>query len=413
MKMLKRILFLAILTAIFVTIGRKEIAEISTQKTNSVSFNDLSENYRWASEAVRVLTEKGAISGIEENVFSPKAPVTREQFAKMATLALNLDTSPATAQSYLDVDAGRWSFPYIEATKEYFPYRSEYAANEFSPEQICTREEVAATLANALQADLSAENISVLFEQYADAEQISSSILGQLAFACRNEILQGADGFLRPKDAVSRAEAAVCLYRAVCLQNNSEQNATDGATPIAGSSTVSLEKAKAWAKSRGAHERFLNIADIYWKYGKEMNIRPEVLYAQAAKETNFGKYTGNVVPEQNNWAGIKTKQANGDTTEDHESFSSPEDGVRAHFNHMSAYLGTQPKGKTHDRYAMVVSASWAGSIQYAEELGGHWAPDPSYGIDLVEHYLKPMTETSSLNVSNIPFCSSLSFLFLI
>ncbi len=393
MNMIKRVLFLAALTLAFVAIGRNDIAKLSESKTANVSFNDLSDNYSWAKEAVTFLAEKGAVSGIEENVFSPKARVTHEQLAKMLVTALNINMTPSMTQTYLDVASNRWSFPYVETAKDYFPSNTDKPINEFSPEQFCTREEIAAALVNALGVDISSENTSDLSEKYADAEQISPSLAGQIAFACRNGILQGADGCLRPKEEVTRAEAAVCLYRAVRLQKDESKasvSEVSNGTPIAGESTVSLAQAKAWAKSRGAHERFIEIADLYWKYGKEMNIRPEVLYAQAAKETNFGKYTGNVVPEQNNWAGIKTKNASGDTTADHESFATPEDGVRAHFNHMTAYLGKKPSGSTHDRYAMVVSASWAGSIKNAEELGGHWAPDPSYGIDLVEHYLVPM-----------------------
>ena len=34
----------------------------------------------------------------------------------------------------------------------------------------------------------------------------------------------------------------------------------------------------------------------------------------------------------NNWAGIKTLEAISDRPEDHETFITPEDGVRAHFN---------------------------------------------------------------------------------
>ena len=37
-----------------------------------------------------------------------------------------------------------------------------------------------------------------------------------------------------------------------------------------------------------------------------MNIRAEVLFAQAAQETMYGKYGGVVLPEYHNWAGLKT-----------------------------------------------------------------------------------------------------------
>ena len=393
MKMIKRILFLATVTIAFVALGRNNIMQLSQNESKSASFNDLSGDYAWAQEAVSVLADKGAISGIEENVFSPKAQVTREQLAKMLVLALDLPMETAVTQTYIDIASTRWSFPYVEASKDFFPKIADRPINEFLPEEFCSREEVAATLIHALELDTSSVDPQKVFKKYQDADQVSTTLSEQVALACEKGILQGSDGLLRPAEQISRAEAAVFLYRSSLLKDGKEVSKKTTATSIAGKSTVSLEQAKIWAQAHNAHERFVNIADLYWKYGKETGIRPELLYAQAAKETNYGKYTGNVVPEQNNWAGIKTKDADGDKTEDHESFATPEDGVRAHFNHMAAYLGKEPTGATHNRYAVVVSASWAGSIQYAEELGGHWAPDPSYGVDLVNRYLVPMEET--------------------
>lgn len=163
-------------------------------------------------------------------------------------------------------------------------------------------------------------------------------------------------------------------------------------TNILGDAEITLKQAISWAEQKGADERFISIAPIYWEYGEKTGIRPEVLYAQAAKETNYGKYTGNVKPEQNNWAGIKTVMATGDTAEDHESFLSGEDGVRGHFNHMCAYVGLSPLGAPHERYNKTVTAAWAGTVKYVEELGGKWAPDENYGKSIVNDYIIPMSK---------------------
>ena len=63
-------------------------------------------------------------------------------------------------------------------------------------------------------------------------------------------------------------------------------------TPIIGPSTATLENVIKWALSNGAHQRFIDIAPLYWEYGSQSGIRPEVLYAQAALETGFGRYGG-------------------------------------------------------------------------------------------------------------------------
>lgn len=158
-------------------------------------------------------------------------------------------------------------------------------------------------------------------------------------------------------------------------------------TPIKGEAIASLQQAKAWATSRGASEAFVGIANEYYKIGKVMGIRADVLYAQSAKETAFGNYTGSVVPAMNNFAGIKTNTATGDTTLDHANFDTSEEGVQAHFNHMAAYIGIQPVGKVHERYYIVASTSWAGTIECVEQLGGKWAPAEEYGMSIVQDYL--------------------------
>lgn len=169
-------------------------------------------------------------------------------------------------------------------------------------------------------------------------------------------------------------------------------------TPIVGSPEATLEQAKLWAMEREAHQRFIDIADLYWEYGRRTGLRPEVLYAQAAHETNFGKYTGQVPPEYNNWAGIKKAGATGDEPEDHEEFATPEDGVRAHFNHMSAYVGLNPIGEPHGRYQVVLDQTWAGAVIHVEDLSGKWAPSAGYHtsvLNLLEQIYDVGTESGS------------------
>jgi hypothetical protein len=168
----------------------------------------------------------------------------------------------------------------------------------------------------------------------------------------------------------------------------------DDLTPIIGQFQAGIEQALAWARARGAHQRFIDVAPVYWQYGALTGIRPEVLYAQSSKETAFGRFGGAVTPDQNNWAGIKTRNATGDLRADHETFITQEDGVRAHFNHMAAYVGIEPIGIPHGRYHVVMRLGWAGTVRHLEELGGKWAPAEDYGRIIVRDYLNPLLFTS-------------------
>lgn len=153
---------------------------------------------------------------------------------------------------------------------------------------------------------------------------------------------------------------------------------------IKGDTTVPLEIAKQWAMDKGADQRFIDIAESYWKYASMTGLRAEVMYAQAAFETGFGTYKGNVVPSQNNWAGIKTRSATGDRTYDHECFVTPDDGVRGHYNHMLAYTGGTVVGIPHGRYYSVSSMPWAGTVEKVEDLSGKWCPRADYSQTIIK-----------------------------
>lgn len=196
--------------------------------------------------------------------------------------------------------------------------------------------------------------------------------------------------------AAQVAVKALCEYAGTKYKYDKTDEAIG--TPIMGKPQATIEQAIEWARKRGAHQRFLDVAEYYWYYGELTGIRPEVLYSQAAKETNFGKFTGNVKPEQNNWAGIKVANPKGDRTEDHETFGSPKDGVRCHFNHMGIYCGVEPIGVPHPRWHVTKTASWAGTVKTVEGLGGKWAPNPDYGKSIVRDYLNDLLNTKIENV---------------
>ena len=166
-----------------------------------------------------------------------------------------------------------------------------------------------------------------------------------------------------------------------------------GSTPILGQPAATVQQAQEWARRRQAHARFVEIAPVYWQYGALTGLRPEVLYAQSAKETAFGRYGGAVQPGQNNWAGIKVKSPQGDSTTDFETFATPEEGVRAHFNHICAYVGLEPVGVPHGRYWVVLAQPWAGRVRFVEELGGKWAVSADYGVSIVRDYLSGLLAT--------------------
>lgn len=390
--MQKRLIYLCVIIAVFITLNFQAIAENAGKNSN---FSDVDDNYSWAQEAIDSLVERGVLSGMDGKNFAPSSPVTKEQFAKMLVLALEIESAGGTDTGYGDVAEDRWSAEYIKTAKAYFADDS-YGSGNFNPEENYTREKCAYAVSMALGIGSDESNLlnkNIIADNFTDGADITADLTVPVSIAAERGIVKGSDKLLRPKGEVTRAEAAVILYRAVNYKNGNSDGLFITETPIVGESTVSLEQAKSWAQANGAHQRFVDIADTYWKYGEITGMRPEILYGQAAKETAFGNYTGQVKPEQNNWAGIKIKNPVGDNPEDHETFATPDDGVRAHFNHMSQYVGLEPVGEPHDRYYVLNSMSWRGTVKNTEQLGGKWAPDITYGYSIVVNLLQPMENT--------------------
>jgi len=342
-------------------------------------FSDITPEYEWARIAIDFVSERGIIIGTSNNKFSPSAIVTKEQLAKILVCAFNLEPANREIQLYPDVPGTLWSATYIADADKYI-YTS---GSLFNPAQNITREDAAYALVRA-QGQEGAILVNDALDIFTDNGEINPDIRQEVIIAFLKGYIQG-DGYnINPTREVSRAEMAVMLYRA------QGQEAEEDLMPIEGESEVDVETAKEWAISRGAAEIFVNIADTYWEYAAQTGIRADVMYAQSAKETAFGNYTGNVRADMNNWAGIKTKDATGDLPEDHETFATPQDGVRAHYNHMCAYVGLNPVGDTHDRYNIVLTTTWAGTIKTVDQLGGRWAPDENYGNSIISDYLDDM-----------------------
>lgn len=348
------------------------------------------ENFSWANDAVYYCLDKNILNGLGNGELALGDNLTREQMAKILVQAFNKKKSLVTTKSFWDVNVSRWSYEYVESFVDYMKIKG----TSFNPMDYVTREEFAASLVMiAGYNDKNVLNSDILEDNFHDYMKVENKYKNLICIAVEKGYLKGDNGEIRPKAFLTRAEACMMLYRV--LESRAGNIKLDlGVKRIEftlnGGATVTLEQAKRWANSRGAHQRFIDIADTYWKYGELTGIRPEILYAQAAKETGFGKYGGRVLPEQNNWAGIKTRNATGDETYDHETFATPDDGVRAHFNHMCAYIGQQPIGEPHGRYYSVKSINWAGTVKYIEELGGKWCPDLYYGYSIYHNYLIPM-----------------------
>lgn len=349
------------------------------------------ESYDWAKTEVSYCQKNGIMTGDDKGNLNLGGTLTRAEMAKMLTEAFELE--PDGDVTFGDLKGEEWYYEYAQSIKGCMTA----PGLNFYPNEAVTREEFASTLvlASGLKPS-SLCNLRILTDNFKDADKVSAKYKTLLSVAVERAYYRGDDYLLRPTDTLKRVEVCAMLYRVLEKKNGNltftrlDLGVPQTNTPIMGESTISMDSAIEWAKANNASDLFIDAAQYYWKYGELMGIRPEVLYAQSARETGFGNYGGRVLPEMNNFAGIKKYGAVGDATEDHESFQTREDGVRGHFNHMAAYVGVEPIGEVHGRYKSVKSLSWAGTVKYVEDLGGKWCPDLYYGFAIVIDSLNEM-----------------------
>jgi hypothetical protein len=192
------------------------------------------------------------------------------------------------------------------------------------------------------------------------------------------------------KNCPNPARLDLAAFRRLVAERMRRQGAL---TPILGPPSASPAQARAWARTRGAAEEFLGLAALYWTLApRHGGVDPAVAYAQAAKETAFGRFGGAVTPSHRNPGGLKTRDARGDRPEDHARFPDWETGVAAHLDHLALYAGAPgyPRRETPDPRHF---PGLAGTAPHVEELSGRWAPDPDYGRSIVRDYLLPLRAT--------------------
>lgn len=184
-------------------------------------------------------------------------------------------------------------------------------------------------------------------------------------------------------DGVARA---VCQWLGITYVEEPTNPPISEGTPILGESRATSQQLLAFTRS--INQDFpAELPPLYLEIGKRYGIRGDIAFAQMLKETGYFRFGGDVRREQNNFAGIG---AIGDGSSG-ASFSTMEDGVIAHIQHLYAYCTTNPlptgEAIVDPRFHLVrreIATTW-------EALNGKWAvPGTTYGQDILTIYEKIM-----------------------
>lgn len=191
----------------------------ATASTNQ-SFKDVPATH-WAYNAIMWMTRNGILNGVGEGRFKPDDSVTREQFAKMMVLALQISTKGTFTQSFSDVPKNSWAFKYVEAAKPYLTgwRMGTNQLDMFKPGDVAVREDMAVALVKALDLHNETPDLSVL-NVFSDKDAISTNLQRHVALAVSNGIMNGSllpDGSkaFDAQGMLTRAQAAVLVFNAL------------------------------------------------------------------------------------------------------------------------------------------------------------------------------------------------------
>ncbi len=172
----------------------------------AVQLGDISGH--WAEPAIRSMTDAGVIDGCSDGTFKPDAKITRAEFAVLAVKAFHLSGTASSGAEFSDT-RDHWAKDAI-ATAYGAGIIEGYGDSLFGPEDPITREQAAAMVARAK--GLTAQGILT----FTDAEQISDWARDSVAAAVTGKLVSGcSDGSFKPRDNMSRAEAATIFFNAL------------------------------------------------------------------------------------------------------------------------------------------------------------------------------------------------------
>ena len=135
------------------------------RRTYAIPYSDVSQK-DWSYEAIGFMTEKGMIKGYEDGTFRPKEPVTRAEFATIASRFDALRTGEANRFS--DLPETHWAVEAINSAAAKGWVKG-YPDGTFKPDQKITRSEVVSIT-------------NIMLDRFADKDFVRSHLHEMIAF---------------------------------------------------------------------------------------------------------------------------------------------------------------------------------------------------------------------------------------
>ncbi|WP_141505351.1 endo-1,4-beta-xylanase [Paenibacillus luteus] len=190
-----------------------QTTHFSTYAVASVlkTFGDLN-HVPWAKQAIDAMAARDVIKGSSENSFSPAASIKRADFIALLVRALELQGTGKNEETFSDVEKSAYYYNELVIAKE-LGIVTGFADHTLKPNSPISRQDMMVLTTRALAATTKPLEKSGTLDTYPDAASISDYAKDSVESLVNSGIVNGKNGTIAPNDLLTRAEAAVILYR--------------------------------------------------------------------------------------------------------------------------------------------------------------------------------------------------------
>ncbi|MCM3759949.1 S-layer homology domain-containing protein [Alkalihalobacillus oceani] len=183
---------------------------------NPKDFNDIKTH--WVNTSANDMGARLVIEGTGNNNFTPNRNITRSEFAVIAVKGLGLMRQDVEQNVFDDVPSSAWYHDAVTIAND-FGIVLGHDNGAFHGHSNITREQGMTMIARSLtlirpEAAMNEGQINQVLATYDDANQVAPWAREAVALLISEGIIEGkSDQFLKPKDTMTRAEAAAMVQR--------------------------------------------------------------------------------------------------------------------------------------------------------------------------------------------------------
>jgi endo-1,4-beta-xylanase len=175
------------------------------------SFSDLA-SVPWAQKAIEAMASRDVIAGVGADRFNPNANITRADFIALLVRALELPDKGEAVAMFDDVTAADYFYNEVKIAKQW-GIASGTGNNLFEPKAFISRQDMMVLAERALQAAGKPLPAGASLDRFSDAGDVAGYARASAGKLVAAGIVSGMNGKLAPKDNLTRAQAAVILYQ--------------------------------------------------------------------------------------------------------------------------------------------------------------------------------------------------------